>query len=170
MPDVYDRIKAALPDDSNGTHWEGCETTHPWCAVQRLLNEVEHARRIAENALNEAAEERRENAELRAKLAEPAKHRAGFSAGDLLRVLRERQGLSLRHVAERAGVDHSYIYRLETGKKTDPSLEVLEALARVLHMTAVEKKLALLLRGGQFITDDLRLAADVLERLESEDR
>ncbi len=44
-------IKAAVPIDTGGTHWHGCEAAgrrHAWCAVIKLIAEVERLR--AENA------------------------------------------------------------------------------------------------------------------------
>lgn len=46
--------------------------------------------------------------------------------GFWLRALRGER--SLRTVAEQSGVDHAYIYRLETGAKESPSAEVLDKL------------------------------------------
>ena len=52
--------------------------------------------------------------------------------GFLLQRLREQRGLSLRELAQLAGIDHAYIYRLETGDKESPSEEVLTKLVRAL--------------------------------------
>jgi len=52
--------------------------------------------------------------------------------GFLLRSLREERGLSLRELGQLAGVDHAYIYRLETGAKEAPSGDVLSKLLRAL--------------------------------------
>lgn len=52
--------------------------------------------------------------------------------GLLLQRLREERGLSLREMAQLAGVDHAYIYRLETGGKESPSEDVLSKLIRAL--------------------------------------
>jgi HTH-type transcriptional regulator, competence development regulator len=52
--------------------------------------------------------------------------------GFLLRNLREERGLSLRELAQLAGVDHAYVHRLETGEKESPSEEVLSKLIRAL--------------------------------------
>ena len=52
--------------------------------------------------------------------------------GFLLQRLREQRGLSLRELAQLAGIDHAYIYRLETGDKESPSEEVLAKLVRAL--------------------------------------
>lgn len=52
--------------------------------------------------------------------------------GLLLQSLREEKGLSLRDLAQLAGIDHAYIYRLETGDKDSPSEEVLLRLIRAL--------------------------------------
>jgi transcriptional regulator with XRE-family HTH domain len=57
---------------------------------------------------------------------------AEAALGFLLRDLREERGLSLREAAQLAGVDHAYVYRLETGAKESPSEEVLSKLIRSL--------------------------------------
>lgn len=44
-------IETALLDpDHYGTHWEGCETTHPRCAVRVLLDEVRRLAKELESA------------------------------------------------------------------------------------------------------------------------
>jgi transcriptional regulator with XRE-family HTH domain len=52
--------------------------------------------------------------------------------GFLLEELREKRGLSLRELAQLAGIDHAYIYRLESGDKESPSEEALTKLIRAL--------------------------------------
>ena len=54
--------------------------------------------------------------------------------GFLLQRLREERRLSLRELAQLAGIDHAYIYRLETGDKESPSEEVLTKLVRALKV------------------------------------
>lgn len=49
-----------------------------------------------------------------------------------LQHLRNERGFSLRELAQLSGVDHAYIYRLETGAKEAPSEEVLTKLLRAL--------------------------------------
>lgn len=48
--------------------------------------------------------------------------------GGWLKGLRADHGWSLREVAQRADVDHAYVYRLETGAKESPSDEVIDNL------------------------------------------
>jgi len=60
---------------------------------------------------------------------------AASAFGVFLRKLRENRGLSLRELSQLAGIDHAYIYRLETGAKESPSAEVLAKLARALKAT-----------------------------------
>ena len=58
-----------------------------------------------------------------------------------LREIREKKGLSLRQLAEKAGVDWSAINRIELGKAT-PKLATLEKLAEALGVslrTLIEK-------------------------------
>lgn len=52
--------------------------------------------------------------------------------GTALRALRERRDLNVREVAKLADVDHAYIYRLESGEKTNPSEDMLVKLLRTL--------------------------------------
>jgi len=52
--------------------------------------------------------------------------------GVLLQAFRELRGLSLRELGQLSGVDHAYIYRLETGDKEAPSEDVLNKLIRAL--------------------------------------
>lgn len=66
--------------------------------------------------------------------------------GLLLRKLREARGLSSRELGQLADVDHTYIYRLETGEKQSPSEEILTRVLRVLKAPAREIEMA------QFLT------------------
>lgn len=52
--------------------------------------------------------------------------------GLLLRKLREARDLSSRELGQLADIDHTYIYRLETGEKQSPSNDLLTRLLRVL--------------------------------------
>jgi len=59
---------------------------------------------------------------------------AQSALGFLLQRLREQRGLSLRELAQLAGIDHAYIYRLEAGEKASPSEEILTKLSRALKV------------------------------------
>jgi transcriptional regulator with XRE-family HTH domain len=52
--------------------------------------------------------------------------------GTLLKRLREAKGFSLRDVSQLSGVDHAYIYRLETGEKEAPSEDAISKIVRAL--------------------------------------
>lgn len=52
--------------------------------------------------------------------------------GVLLQKLREKRGLSLRELGLLAELNHTYVYRLETGDKEAPSPEALAKLMRAL--------------------------------------
>ena len=81
--------------------------------------------------------------------------------GVLLRFLRDKRGLSLREVAQLAGVDLAYIHRLETGAKESPSEEVLSKLIRTLR---AEKREADMLHYLAVHTEtDTRLVEHALE-------
>lgn len=62
--------------------------------------------------------------------------------GYLLRKLREARDLSSRELGQLADIDHTYIYRLETGEKQSPSDEILTRLLRVLKADTREQEMA----------------------------
>jgi transcriptional regulator with XRE-family HTH domain len=72
------------------------------------------------------------------------------SLGTLLKRQRDRHGWTQQEVVDRAGLDRSssYISSLETGK-TSPSVDELEALARLYGTTSLD-----LLREASGITPD----------------
>lgn len=53
-----------------------------------------------------------------------------------LKAAREAQGMSLADVGERAGMDRSAVFKLETGKQPNPTVDTLSRVAQ-----AVGKKL-----------------------------
>lgn len=52
--------------------------------------------------------------------------------GVALKTLRERRTFSLREISQLSSVDHAYVYRLETGEKTNPTPDIIEKLLKVL--------------------------------------
>jgi transcriptional regulator with XRE-family HTH domain len=58
--------------------------------------------------------------------------------GERIRELREARSLSQRELARRAGVDHSYVSKIENGRTEVPSVDTLRALATVLEVEEVE--------------------------------
>jgi transcriptional regulator with XRE-family HTH domain len=54
--------------------------------------------------------------------------------GNELRELRRYRKLTQRELAERVGIDFSYISKLERGRNQPPSTETINALARVLDV------------------------------------
>ena len=52
--------------------------------------------------------------------------------GVAIKTPRERRTLSLREIGQLSSVDHAYVHRLESGEKTNPSLDLVEKLLRVL--------------------------------------
>ena len=80
--------------------------------------------------------------------------------GFLLRLLRERRGLSLRELGQLAQTDHAYIYRLEQGEKGAPSEDVLLRLIRALKADRREAEMLRFLAAHPETADDL--VAEVL--------
>ena len=76
----------------------------------------------------------------------------------VLAELRMMRGLSQSRLAHEAGFDHSYISRLEAGKR-EPSRDTVMALAEVLNLRPVELD-RLLIAAGFRPTDDSSLFAD----------
>jgi Helix-turn-helix. len=64
-----------------------------------------------------------------------------ITLGELIRNYREEHDLSLRDFAERCGVSHSYVDKLEkgidprSGKPVEPTLDILEKLASAMNLT-----------------------------------
>lgn len=58
--------------------------------------------------------------------------------GQLLRAHRDRLGLSRNALAHRAGCDPSYLTRIEQGTRAAPTVPIVVALARQLHLTTGE--------------------------------
>ena len=56
----------------------------------------------------------------------------------VLRALRKGKGLGLRELAKDADVPPGYLAELETGKKRNPSLDVLKRLAKALDVPLPE--------------------------------
>jgi transcriptional regulator with XRE-family HTH domain len=61
---------------------------------------------------------------------------SGF--GDLLRQLRQDRGMSQAALASRAGMDRSYVNRLEAGERGAPGLAATDALAEALTLSDAE--------------------------------
>ncbi|MBI3970326.1 MAG: helix-turn-helix domain-containing protein [Chloroflexi bacterium] len=68
--------------------------------------------------------------------AAPSTEPEGF--GDVLRELRVERGVSQAALAARAGVDRSYVNRLEAGERGAPALPALEAFAEALELSDAE--------------------------------
>ena len=77
------------------------------------------------------------------------------SFGEYLRGLRKRAGLSQRELAARAGIDFTYLSKIENGRVDPPAEETLRALARVLDADAE----ALLARARKMPRDLKQLVA-----------
>ena len=71
------------------------------------------------------------------------------SLGDYLREQRESSRLSLRQLAEQAGVSNPYLSQIERGLRR-PSAEVLQQLAKALRISAEQ----LYLRAGMVSPDE----------------
>jgi transcriptional regulator with XRE-family HTH domain len=52
--------------------------------------------------------------------------------GDFIRERRLAKGLSKRQLAEKAGISHSEVHRIENGERQNPSVPMLIALANAL--------------------------------------
>jgi transcriptional regulator with XRE-family HTH domain len=59
--------------------------------------------------------------------------------GSIMAPIREARGLSQSKLAERAGFDHSYVSRLESGSRL-PTREAVEALATALEASEMDRR------------------------------
>lgn len=67
-------------------------------------------------------------------MASTMKH-AVSDVGSFIRQQRERSALSLRKLAERAGISNPYLSQIERGLRK-PSAEILKSIARALSISA----------------------------------
>ena|SRR5579871_6642773 len=65
----------------------------------------------------------------------------------LLRIYRQRLGCSRNSLAHEAGVDPSYLTRLEHGDRAPPRQYIVEAIARALRLSAPERSRLLVAAG-----------------------
>ena len=75
--------------------------------------------------------------------------------GIWLKGLREDRSWSLREVAQRADVDHAYVYRLETGAKEAPSAEVIEKLIVALTPSTRDTEILRFLASHPYVEPGL---------------
>ena len=72
-----------------------------------------------------------------------------MTLGTRVRELRELAGLTQDELAEKIGVDRSYIAHIEHGRARQPSPDVLLALARALSTSAADLYMAILGEEGR---------------------
>jgi transcriptional regulator with XRE-family HTH domain len=89
--------------------------------------------------------------------------RSDNEVGSFIREQRERANLSLRRLAERAGVSNPYLSQIERGIR-NPSAEILKRLSRALEISAE----TLYTRAG--LIEDGPAAPTVVEAIESDRR
>lgn len=58
--------------------------------------------------------------------------------GDNMRILRERQGMTITELAEKAGVSRSQLTKLEKGSQKNPGIETIVAMATALGVPIEE--------------------------------
>lgn len=58
--------------------------------------------------------------------------------GERVRELRKEHGMSQRHLAERVGIDFTYLSKIENGRMEPPSEEVIRRVAEELGTSADE--------------------------------
>lgn len=56
----------------------------------------------------------------------------------VIKTLRQEKGLSQKALAEQVGVTDAYITMLESGKRKNPSLDILKKLAKALGVPVTE--------------------------------
>lgn len=83
--------------------------------------------------------------------------------GEFIRQQRERANLSLRRLADKAGISNPYLSQIERGIRR-PSAEILKSLSRALEISAS----SLYAKAG-LIDEDLA-PATVFEAIEADDR
>ncbi len=54
--------------------------------------------------------------------------------GEIMKIMRKEQGLSLQDVADAAAISKAHVWDLERGKSTNPTIETLCKLSRALSV------------------------------------
>lgn len=85
--------------------------------------------------------------------------------GDLIKDRRLSKGWSKRALADKAGISHSEVHRIESGERVNPSVPVLNALAEVL---GVPKDDLLRLAGYKSDEGDIPMIERVFPDLKTE--
>ena len=83
--------------------------------------------------------------------------------GEFIRQQRERANLSLRRLADKAGISNPYLSQIERGIRR-PSAEILKSLSRALEISAN----SLYTKAG--LIDEELPPASVFEAIEGDDR
>ena len=101
------------------------------------------------------------------------------AVGKRVRAARERAGLSQRDVEARSGISQSMLHRVETGKRTNATLEEFDRLAQalavgldeLLYGSAVETRVLAAARTSGCSGDSLKAAlGQGIELLKLDDR
>ncbi len=87
------------------------------------------------------------------------------SLGEMIKDRRLSKGWSKRALAEKAGISHSEVHRIETGERTNPSVPVLNALAEAL---GIPKDDLLLIAGYKSDDGDVLMIERVFPELKTE--
>ena len=87
------------------------------------------------------------------------------SLGEMVKDRRLSKGWSKRALAEKAGISHSEVHRIETGERTNPSVPVLNALAEAL---GIPKDDLLLVAGYKSDDGDIPMIERVFPELKTE--
>lgn len=87
------------------------------------------------------------------------------SLGEMIKDRRLSKGWSKRALAEKAGISHSEVHRIETGERTNPSVPVLNALAEAL---GIPKDDLLLIAGYKSDDGDILMIERVFPELKTE--
>ena len=61
-----------------------------------------------------------------------------ITLAEFIKKKREEKNWSMRELAEKAGVSHSEIARIEKGERTNPSAQMLRAIATALHISITD--------------------------------
>ena len=87
------------------------------------------------------------------------------SLGEMIKDRRLSKGWSKRALAEKAGISHSEVHRIETGERTNPSVPVLNTLAEAL---GIPKDDLLLIAGYKSDDGDILMIERVFPELKTE--
>lgn len=84
-----------------------------------------------------------------------------------IKFLRKQKGLTQKQLAEKAGISFSMISKIESGERNNPSLSILEKIAKVIDLT-LDDLLGYNWMDNQIFANDILFLCELMQKLDRE--